>query len=202
MSINMTTDRRQYNFNQPKVTIHVLDLTDRGKWIDINLECEFTTLNFTDKENAIFTSMGWNGLASITVDIMKLENFLTTLDGEFSIEDIRKGTNLPRQAVHAAIQAVGAEYKLQDVYKFEPAADADPTSAIEFFNAQKPARSRKIDSIPADAVALDDSSRRYKINFSKVMRYRDFSKKHGYCVEDYFCLASDAPACVKEVLNY
>ena len=202
MSINMTTDRTQYDFNQPKVTIHVLDLTDRGKWIDINLVCEFTTLNFTDKENAKFTSMGWDGLASITVDIMKLESFLMTLDGEFSIEDIRKGTNLPQEVVHTAIQAVGAEYKLQDVYKFEASAEAEPTDALEWFNAQKPARSRKIDSIPADAVALDNSSRRYKIDFSQVKRYRDFTKAKGYCVEDYFCLATDAPACVKEVLNY
>ena len=173
-----------------KITIDTLDLVDRGKWINPNKIARFFTLN-TTSTNPIFTALGWQGIASVTVDLQGLRDAGVDVDNPhnpasviFDFEKLYKKNDLGVDIIDFSVSV-------------EP-----PANPVEWFNETKPKKSVKIDSIPDDAIALDDSSRRYKIEFSKVLRYRNFSKAKGYCVEDYFCLASDAPNCVKEALNY
>lgn len=176
-----------------KVTIHTLDLVDRGKWINPDFECEFISLNITS-ENPEFTPMGWNGIASVTVDLEGLRKRGEKVDNPHNPE-----------AVINHLEDIYNRYS----YSVEDAAEivenSDAEAALDWFNKNEPKRRKIVDSIPGEAVALDDSSKRYMIRFSSVLRFRNLiNNKTGerFVGEDYFCLASDAPESVRKALNY
>ena len=173
-----------------KVTIHTLDLVDRGKWIKPEQMVKFFSLNKTDA-NPKFTSLGWAGIASITVDLQGLRDAGENIDNPHNPTAYINNLARIYEKYALGVEIIDSEEIVET-----------PANALEWFNENKPKKSIKVDSIPSDAIALDDSSRRYSISFSQVYRYRNLTKSKGYCIEDYFCLASDAPECVKQALNY
>ena len=135
----------------------------------------------------IFTSMGWNGIPTVTVDLSGL-----AAAGE-TFEDAR--------GLILALEAIFEKYALAGITVIEEIIEPHK-DALEWFNENTPQRSRKLKEIPSGTIALDNGSRRYIINFSSVYRYRNFTDAKGYCVEDYYCLATDAPECVRKALKY
>lgn len=172
-----------------KLTIDTLDLVSRGKWIDLEKMNPYISLNLT-LETPIFTAMGWQGIATVTVDLAGLREAGETVnDADRLIIELERIYN---------------QYSVDGVVVVDQSVEPH-TDALTWFDETQPKRSRKVASVPEDAIALDERSRRYNIEFSKVLRYRNLtSKKTGeaFWCEDYYCLATDAPECVRKALNY
>lgn len=181
---------RRYNITPTtrKITIHTLDLVDRGKWIEPDYKAPFMTLNLTSDE-PVFTSLGWNGIASVTVNLNWLREHGEAADDEGVIRNLEN--YYKRYALAKDIAEVVE-------------AESDAEAALAWFNENEPKQFKKVDTVPHEAVALDDSSRRYSIEFSSVYRYRTGKNKAGQQIvqQEYFGMASDAPDAVKRVLNY
>lgn len=177
-----------------KVTIHTLDLVDRGRWINPDFECEFISLNLTS-DDPKFTSMGWNGIASVTVDLQGLRDAGEKVDNPHNPE-----------AVISNLESIYNRYSFAAEDVKEIVENSDVEAALAWFNENEPKQTKKVASVPSEAIALDDSRRRYSIEFSSVYRYRTFVSKETGAVtrilQDYFCLINDAPDAVKRVLNY
>ena len=90
----MTKEMKMRNYSiKPttrKITIHTLELVDRGKWINPGKTCKYITLNFTFPEShnytPKFTSMGWNGISSVTIDLQGLRDAGEKVDNEHNTE--------------------------------------------------------------------------------------------------------------------
>ena len=189
--INMTTDKSEIKVRNKKATIHTLDLVDRGKWLKLDYLPPFMTFNTTDP-NPEFTSFGWVGLASVTIDLAWLER-----EG-VEISDLDK--------LNRGLKDLYLKYAVKNEHSQEINNNSDKEEAIKFFSDNEPEKSKKVSSVPEEAINLcDRKSRKYAIVFSRVVRFRSFTNKETgekFFVEDFYCLASDAPNAVKRILKY